>query len=917
MTIEHIHPNSIALASNIAITGGDFEEILLDDDSKKQPTILSRVVVTNLPEDSDSSLSSRSSTNSANSSATEDEYDLSSSSLAFDIDGVKVTDYAFRRESTLSSNINSSVSTHGVESSDESSTAVLSTDCPHNDSLPDNEEFTATSNKLNGYAISSLKHNSSLLLLNPIQASARSRQSNGQNVCPLFMPVHNEANNGFGSRSQLTSYRANASHRRANSSNFSSSTTSLRSINPRQGSLSSLVAFNKSTGSVLPHTLSSPTLSIQASEASRGLRVKSFSRANSLKLNSEFPRVNRQGEGEIDSFSPLPSATRDGDRPIFRRTLSAPRLSFHDAYGAARTPALQQLPHQFIRRSSSTKTVTSQQLLNDNQASNLPPMLYGLTPQQRLRMRRHSAGAKLTVEQLELQCDSDDDGDEIPDEAMGWNVPLSPALFAKTQQKPRAPARPRSAPVGSNKRHHSIRDSRRSLLEGLSSIKESEPTIYFSSAGLEHLSEDAQNLTRAFQSLPSIKAAEQFLLVQAGKPSMKLPPKRRNSDFMDPVPMSKEKKALLSRTRPSWLPPKSFEEERRHLYEYQQMMAQAALAQKERAAKTKKEQARRQTQLQKDEDLWVATVMPCLKKASSDPATQELWWRGVPAKLRRTVWQAQIGNGLGITQEIYDRALKRGRESLSKLRFQTKDSTTSATTSGNDAKQKRMLDMLISDCKKDPLPELNLYGVHGPMHSQLVDILLAFAYYRPEIGYRSGLSYMAGIFLFHMGNAFDSFVALSNMLDNSLCESIFLSDDSSTVTAYYTSFLKVLNAKLPTLYKHFRAIHLPPSAYLEPMLTSFFAEHLSVKATTRVWDLAILKGDSFLLRAALGILAKLEHKLYGSPEEILKVIGWGVPKLAVGHDEDEFMATVRSILKASSSSSASIRAGVSVSASTK
>jgi len=47
------------------------------------------------------------------------------------------------------------------------------------------------------------------------------------------------------------------------------------------------------------------------------------------------------------------------------------------------------------------------------------------------------------------------------------------------------------------------------------------------------------------------------------------------STLLDPLPISKEKEAVLSQTRPSWLPPKKKAEERRHLAEYQKMVQQA------------------------------------------------------------------------------------------------------------------------------------------------------------------------------------------------------------------------------------------------------------------------------------------------------------------------------------------------------
>jgi hypothetical protein len=45
--------------------------------------------------------------------------------------------------------------------------------------------------------------------------------------------------------------------------------------------------------------------------------------------------------------------------------------------------------------------------------------------------------------------------------------------------------------------------------------------------------------------------------------------------MIDPLPISREKEKVLTRTRPSWLPPKDQKEEKKHLREYKQMMAQS------------------------------------------------------------------------------------------------------------------------------------------------------------------------------------------------------------------------------------------------------------------------------------------------------------------------------------------------------
>lgn len=57
-----------------------------------------------------------------------------------------------------------------------------------------------------------------------------------------------------------------------------------------------------------------------------------------------------------------------------------------------------------------------------------------------------------------------------------------------------------------------------------------------------------------------------------GRTVVSLPPLRKGDVMIDPLPVSKEKEKVLTRTRPSWLPPKNQKEEKRHLKEYKRMM---------------------------------------------------------------------------------------------------------------------------------------------------------------------------------------------------------------------------------------------------------------------------------------------------------------------------------------------------------
>jgi hypothetical protein len=52
-----------------------------------------------------------------------------------------------------------------------------------------------------------------------------------------------------------------------------------------------------------------------------------------------------------------------------------------------------------------------------------------------------------------------------------------------------------------------------------------------------------------------------------------------------------------------------------------------------------------------------------------------------------------------------------------------------------------------------------------------------------------------------------------------------------------------------------------------------FLDHLPFEACARIWDVILLEGDSFLYRAALGMLAVLEPRLFfPDRQELLELL---------------------------------------------
>lgn len=228
----------------------------------------------------------------------------------------------------------------------------------------------------------------------------------------------------------------------------------------------------------------------------------------------------------------------------------------------------------------------------------------------------------------ELEDEYDDLDEDLPEDASLWNVPLSPRppldrasstatnssnVSPNTSPERNSPLRsplsnvqmahevspPMSPATQTNEARHGSYGPMPSSAQKPSSPQGSSigflPNNYYFpksraktwDAALSELSEEAKFLTEALESHASSLESQQNASSQNGTLSGKigieklarsksspieLPPLRVSDVMIDPLPVSKEKEKVLSRTRPSWLPPKNRKEERKHLKEYQHMM---------------------------------------------------------------------------------------------------------------------------------------------------------------------------------------------------------------------------------------------------------------------------------------------------------------------------------------------------------
>lgn len=163
--------------------------------------------------------------------------------------------------------------------------------------------------------------------------------------------------------------------------------------------------------------------------------------------------------------------------------------------------------------------------------------------------------------------------------------------------------------------------------------------------------------------------------------------------------------------------------------------------------------------------------------------------------------------------------------------------------------------------------------------------------YRSDVGYVYGTHTVAGLLLLNLSPT-DAFTTLVNLLNRPL-PLAFYTQDSGAISRVYNLFLKAFQYKLPSLYQHIVVIlQLQPAEYLEAMFLTLFSLHAPLEVVCRIWDVYGFEGDAFLVRAAVGVLMAMESRLYGSREEVLRILGWGKGRWEVSGD-DAFMDVIR------------------------
>ncbi|GAP92077.1 putative tbc1 domain family member 14 [Rosellinia necatrix] len=548
----------------------------------------------------------------------------------------------------------------------------------------------------------------------------------------------------------------------------------------------------------------------------------------------------------------------------------------------------------------------------------LGPRGPNVSPRPRRSSWQSTREAKSTSD-AEKEFDNDDGDDDIPDGLILDNVPLSPRPLSE-----RSSSRPVSASTSPERqpkeRVRSVGNGTPAVAVDQGSLKS--PTWRSDPAGdaqrsttpspakgrakswtaaisglnaeakalTEKLEEHADELERRGISRPHV--------LPPPKPRVKsalaeLPPLRRSNIMIDPLPISKEKEAVLSRTRPSWLPPKDPAEEKKHLKAYQKMMASSIEADKKREA-ARRDKEKNEARIANDRvRIWEEDILSRWDDALREERTQELWWKGIPPRSRGTVWSRAIGNELGLTPASFQAALSRASEVEKRVG--------KGNGTADDERIMRWFSEMAADVEERTWTELKIFQPGAPLHQSVIDVLRAYSMYRSDIGYVTGCHTIAALLLLNLDSNSSAFIALANVLNRPLPLS-FYADDPGARASVCQLVNQTLAIKSPQLQKHITdhtTIGPDFPIHLANIFTSLFTRHAGLDDCTRLWDAYVFEGDRILIHAVVALLLEREMPLLSSQSgaEFQEVLESPSKLTFQDQDDDAFIRRVRDIGK--------------------
>lgn len=283
-------------------------------------------------------------------------------------------------------------------------------------------------------------------------------------------------------------------------------------------------------------------------------------------------------------------------------------------------------------------------------------------------------------------------------------------------------------------------------------------------------------------------------------------------------------------------------------------------------------QNQRESRLRRDELFWLDCTGNWQKYRNSKKVHEKCLKFGIPSMSREIVWKTAIGNPLSITKDLFiacGTSVEKAQCDLSK------QSSLFPENSPHNLYLNSLQSLkLISVDLERTFPSLAFFQSESQMYEDLRMVLERFCFWRPDLGYVQGMSYLAGNLLLYL-DPFDSFVCLCNLLNSRMLYD-FMRLKQANMSQWHELFDAMLQESFPRLREDLY-FTLDREMFEHMCLTEWFitlyCRPLALDVAGRVWDCYVVMGDLFLFQTAIGILLVLWPKLKNqSLETVCKVL---------------------------------------------
>lgn len=313
--------------------------------------------------------------------------------------------------------------------------------------------------------------------------------------------------------------------------------------------------------------------------------------------------------------------------------------------------------------------------------------------------------------------------------------------------------------------------------------------------------------------------------------------------------------------RPSHLPPKCEEESKHHqnLVRELERSVQRRLLQEQREVQQRQQrEQRRERRLQEHTELWFQLLPNFVPGEGVTARMQRLWRQGLPPKVREVLWPVAIGNVLRITPELFEIHKQRALDA----RKNQENAASNVLITLTDAPRSRGKEQSTTCIPFDlprTFPTLAFFDEGGPLHEDCARILEAYTFFRPDIGYVQGMSYLAAMLLLYLPS-YQAFVGLCNLLNTPSVLGLYRLEPQA-MACRARVFEQLCFQQLPAVARCIENVGLTPEMFLIDWFLTIFAKCLSVDVASVVWDLFLLDGEVVLYCTAIAILRILEDPL--------------------------------------------------------